>query len=426
MRIDLRYGATERSILIPGDLEVEYVEPNAISAFDDPAEALGRALKAPIASEPLSARFDARQRVLVVITDPTRSGTGTMLPVLVEALDRMGVDHSRLSILVARGTHRSLTKEEKQFLRTGPLRSVRIEEHDCDDSGKLSALLLTKRHTPVRVNRAVREADIVILLSPISFHYFAGFGGGRKLILPGCADRPSILANHRLSLSSGRPVHLHPSCGPGRMDGNPVHEDMMEALAALENIFAVNFFCDTLGRPTFVNSGDPALSHAEACEAFAEVHRVNVKKPVGVLLLSAGGWPYDVNLLQAHKALFHGCQLVPEGGVVLLHAACGEGVGSQSLVAALEKDEDKFLATAYENYDLNNQTAVSLLGLTRRRRVGMVTELDMPLLQSAGIEHVDNAEAFLASALEQRGTNSVAVMRFGAQTLPIIPGSEER
>ena len=346
-----------------------------------------------------------------------------MLPVLVETLDNMGVDTSHLSLLVARGTHRSMTKDEKKFLRAGALRGVAIEEHNCDDTGRLSALLLTRRRTPVRVNRSLREADIVILLSPLSFHYFAGFGGGRKLILPGCADRQSILANHRLSLIGDRPVRLHPSCRPGRLDGNPVSEDMAEAVAALENVFSVNFFCDMSERPVYVNAGDPVISHAEACDAYAAVHRVDIAHTVRVLVLGAGGSPYDINLLQAHKALFNGTTL-GDGGVILFYARCEEGVGSESLAAALAMDRGRFFDHAYDEYDLNNQTAVSLLGLTRRCRVGMVTELDASVIESAGIEPVENAEAFLAGALEQGGTHRVTVMRYGAQTLPRLSGSE--
>ncbi|MCH7549810.1 MAG: nickel-dependent lactate racemase [Candidatus Krumholzibacteriota bacterium] len=423
MRLDLRYGDGERSLILPGDVTLDYLEPSPVAVLDDPAVALGRALTSPVGSGPLSAQLDARQKVLVVIADPTRSGTEMMLPVLVEALDRMGVDRTRLSLLVARGCHRSMTKEERQFLRTGPLRGITIEEHDCDNSEKLSALLLTRRRTPVRVNRVVREADTVILLSPISFHYFAGYGGGRKLILPGCADRQSILANHRLSLSDDRPVRIHPMCRPGQLEKNPVSEDMAEALGALGNIFAVNFFTDPNDRLVFVNAGDPVESHLEACERFAASNRVASEPQAGVLVLSAGGSPYDLNLLQAHKALYHGCE-TGDGSVILFYARCEEGVGSESLAAAMEMEWDKFIEQAYRDYDLNNQAAVSLIGLTRRCRVGMVTELDASVVESAHMEPVENAEAFLAGALEQRATNRVTVMRYGARTLPYINRSE--
>jgi nickel-dependent lactate racemase len=378
----------------------------------------------PVESPPLSKRLErlaTGEKVLVVIADLTRSpATRTVLPVVVDHLEACGVGRNDVRVLVARGTHRSLSRDERAFFRSGPLKGVGVDEHDCDDGSALSALLLTKRGTPVRIHRAVREAGVVILLSPISFHYFAGFGGGRKLVLPGCSDREAILANHRLSLCAGPPVTLHPSCRPGNLDGNPVHEDMIEATRALSHLFAVNFFADSAGNVTFVNAGDPVHSHEEACAAYARRFSLNVTSRAGVVVASAGGWPCDINLLQAHKALFHAAQVAQDGAGILLFARCAEGVGSESLAAALGRPRDEFLKTAYEDYALNNQTAVSLLGLTSRYRVAMVTELDAEVCRGAGIEWCGNVEPWVAEALESRGADRIAVIPSAASVLPKV------
>ena len=134
-----------------------------------------------------------------------------MLPLLTGYLESRGIARSRLRILVARGTHRKLTKDEKRYFKQDKMQGIQVEEHDCDDASSMSALVLTQRGTPVRVNRLLRDAGLVILVSPVSFHYFAGFGGGRKLVLPGSSDRTAILANHRLSLLDSNPVRMH-SC----------------------------------------------------------------------------------------------------------------------------------------------------------------------------------------------------------------------
>jgi len=426
MRVDLRYGDGERSLVLPGETDVVWVAPRHDAGSGDDADALlGKALGESSSTSPLGERLAPKSRVLIVVSDPTRGGVREMLPALVGTLGRMGVEASSVSVLVARGTHRSLTKEERQFFRGGKLGRLSISEHDCDNGSQLAALLFTRRGTPVRVNRAVRKADLVILLSPVSFHYFAGFGGGRKLILPGCSSRTSIMANHRLSLSDESPAQLHRSCRPGNLEGNPVHEDMCEAVSALDNLYAVNYFTDEDGHVAWVNAGDPLGSHAEACEAYASRHRVPVSNLAAVLVVSAGGAPHDINLLQSHKALYNGCQMAGDGSSVLFYAACGEGVGSESLVAGLQAPRDKFLARAREDYDLNNQAVVSLLGLTSRFRVGMVTELEPELLQSAGITPVDNPEAFIAGSLDTHGASSVSVIRAGANTLPYISGREE-
>jgi len=421
MRLDLAYGDEGRSLLLPASAGVDYVAPVDTPAVEDLPSALAHACAHPVDADPLSSRLGPETRVLVVISDLTRSrATKEILPVAVDHLVALGAARENVRVLVARGTHRSLTKEEKTFFRRGPMRGVAVSEHDCDDTASLAALLLTKRGTPVRINRAVRESDVVVLLSPVSFHYFAGFGGGRKLIMPGCADRQSILANHRLSLRDTHPVTLHPSCRPGNLDGNPVHDDMVETVQALGHLFAVNFFTGVGGDIVFLNAGDILASHAQACAEYAGHNRIELTSHARVVVASAGGWPHDINLLQAHKALYHAARTASEGASILLYARCAEGVGSESLARAISRPHDEFLDDAYSDYALNNQTAVSLLGLTRKYRVAMVTELDDDTLVCAGVERCENSEAWVAAALERQRADRILVSPFGAQTLAIV------
>ena len=431
MRIDLAYGDEQTTVIVPAGVRADYITPKQITGYDDLGGALERALSQSIDAPPLAdvVRKNAGSGagVLMVISDLTRSGgTKEILPLLVEYLESIGVARTDMRFLVARGTHRQLTKEEKQYFKSEALRGIRVGEHDCDDSSQMSALLLTKRGTPVRVNRLLKEAGLVILISPVSFHYFAGFGGGRKLILPGSSDRAAILANHRLSLQDTRPVELHPACRPGNLDGNPVSGDMDEALAALKNVYAVNFFGDTTGRTVYLNAGDPVQSHLDACEVYQGVHRVPIEAPYDVAIVGCGGYPYDINLLQAHKALKHVTSgAMNPGGSILFYARCSEGVGSESLSRAMARPRDKFFDTAWKDYDLNNQTGVSLHNLTRSFRVGIVTDLDEDVVLRAGMRPVANPEAFIAGSLDTHGAGSVTVIRAGASTLPYISGREE-
>jgi len=420
MKIDLAYGNERAFLMVPSGVTVDYITPREIAGFDDIGEAVSRAWAQPVESAPLASMIGATTTVLIVVADLTRSGgTKEVLPALVDHLLALGVRREDIRILVARGTHRRLSKEEKQFFKCGNLAGIPVEEHDCDDGAKMSALLLTRRGTPVRVNRLLKEADRVILLSPVSFHYFAGFGGGRKLVLPGSADRTSILANHRLSLLKTRPVQLHPACRSGNLEGNPVHEDMVEALVALKNVSAMNFFCDTSGRTVYLNAGDPVQSHQETCDVYRSVHTVPVAEPYQLLVASCGGHPYDINFLQAHKALRHASGAAVEGASLLFYAKCPEGVGSESFSRALASPRREFLETAYEQYYLNNQTGVSMIGLTGSHEVAMVTDLDDKTLADAKIERCANAEAFIARALEKHDANRLAVILHGSQVLPL-------
>lgn len=426
MRIDLAYGDEQTTVIVPTGVRADYITPKQITGYDDLGGALERALSQSIDAPPLAdlVRKNAGSGagVLMVISDLTRSGgTKEILPLLVEYLESIGVARTDMRFLVARGTHRQLTKEEKQYFKSEALRGIRVGEHDCDDSSQMSALLLTKRGTPVRVNRLLKEAGLVILISPVSFHYFAGFGGGRKLILPGSSDRAAILANHRLSLQDTRPVELHPACRPGNLDGNPVSGDMDEALAALKNVYAVNFFGDTTGRTVYLNAGDPVQSHLDACEVYQGVHRVPIEAPYDVAIVGCGGYPYDINLLQAHKALKHVTSgAMNPGGSILFYARCSEGVGSESLSRAMARPRDKFFDTAWEKYDLNNQTGVSLLTITDQFHVVLETGLEDGTLEGASFIRCTNAEACLAEALDTHEASRVAVVPYGSQTLPFV------
>lgn len=419
MEIKLPYGKDEKTLRVPDEVRVDFLRPREPSSVEDLPEAFARACREPVGGRSLEDLSRSAANVVILVSDLTRNkGAEVVLPVCIAHLEQLGVRPASIKILVARGTHRKLTKPEKAFFRKGPLAGIVLEEHDCDDPERLSALLLTHRGTPVRVNIALKDAGFVIVLAPISFHYFAGFGGGRKLILPGCADRHAILANHRLSLVDGKRVNLHPSCRPGVLAGNPVHEDMCETVAALKRVFAVNFFADKSGDIVFLNAGDLVKSHVEACRAYKDTHVSAITDPYDVVVLSAGGYPYDINFLQSHKPLRHAAAAVRRGGAVLYYAECEEGIGSTQLEAALKRKKEEFLKQAYKQYDLNNQTAVSLHDLSERYEIGVVSTVAAEFLLSCGMKSCAHAEAFLAEALKRRGADKIAVIEEGHGLLP--------
>lgn len=418
MEISVPYGTSTKQIRVPPEVRIDVLAPKTPKPIDDLQQAFLRACRKPVGTEPLESMLSSDSQVVVLVSDLTRSrGTVGLLPICIRYLRGRGVGAASIRVIVARGAHRGLSTEEKRMFDSDALSGVVVEEHDCDDPSKLSALLLTRRGTPVRTHVAIKDADVVVLLSPVSFHYFAGFGGARKLILPGCADRTAIVANHRLSLMDTIPVTLHPSCRPGHLEGNPVHEDMIEALEALHGVFAINFFCDGTGGVIFVNAGDPVRSHQAACDAYRDVYLLAVDDPYSIAILSAGGKPNDLNLLQSHKALRHVVGAVRQGGSILFFAECNEGVGSPSLESALRMKRDDFLKSAYHDYALNNQTAVSLHDLTQRFEVAMVSATNVDVLLSTRIKPCVNVEAFLAESVEKHGANRIAVISQGASVL---------
>ena len=418
MEIKIPYGTGVKVLRTPPEVEHIHLGPARTTPLNDIPQALADSCRRPVAGQPLADRVTSDSSIVIATSDLTRNPvTQEILPACVKLLKELGASPSSIRILVARGAHRKLTKFERDVFKVDGLAGIGFEEHDCDEPAKLSALLLTRRGTPVRVNRLLKEASVVILLSPVSFHYFAGFGGGRKLVLPGSSDRAAILVNHRLSLVNDNPVVLDPKCRPGVLEGNPVNEDMCEAVEALEGVFAINYFADVAGNAVFINAGDPILSHASACEAYSETHRLELDQTIDLMILSAGGAPYDINLLQSHKALRHAVGAMKNGGTILFYAECEEGVGSTSLENALSRDKQEFLGNAYQQYDLNNQTAISLHNLTETCEIGMVSAMNVDVLLSCGIKPCVNAEAFLAEALERHGSNRVTIVENGSSVL---------
>jgi len=418
MFIDMPYGKQRISVRIPDGVEVDVLTPQEIVPLEDVPASFRRACEEPVSAPSLASHVAKAKSVAILVSDLTRGGGAKqILPICLQYLKSLGLPPEKIKILVARGMHRKLTKEERGFFKTKDFSGISVSEHNCDDGAELCALVLTSRGTPVRINRLIKDADLVLLLAPVSFHYFAGFGGGRKLILPGCADRQSILANHRLSLLDSSPVSPNPLCKSGSLEKNPIHEDMCEALAALDGVFAVNFFGDTSGNVAFINAGSPERSHFEACEAFRSRYLISIDEPYRMLIVSAGGSPYDINLLQSHKALKHSSAAVAQSGSVLLLAECVEGVGSDGLRKGFEMPKDTFFKIAYQEYESNFQTAVSLYGMLEKFSIGMVTRLKKETLDVFGIEPCENIEVFLAGALEKANASKVGVVPYGNSSL---------
>jgi nickel-dependent lactate racemase len=419
MEIRLPYGKDEKVLRVPDGVGVDFLAPREPPPVEELPDTFARACRNPVGGVPLEELARSASSVVILVSDLTRSrGADVILPLCISYLESLGVRTPSIRIVVARGTHRKLARSEKAFFRKGPLAGIALEEHDCDESERLSALLLTSRGTPVRVNIALKDAGLVIVLAPISFHYFAGFGGGRKLILPGCADRHAILANHRLSLLDGRKVTLHPSCRPGVLEGNPVSDDMRETVSALQRVCAVNFFADRAGNIVFLNAGDLVRSHEEACEAYRAAHVCEIDDAYGIVVMSAGGYPYDINFLQSHKPLRHCAGAFARGAAVLYYAECTEGVGSAALESALKRKKEEFLRNALKQYELNNQTVVSLYDLSANHEIGVVSSVNVDILLACGLKPCLNPEVFLANALERRGLRKIAVIEEGHNLLP--------
>jgi nickel-dependent lactate racemase len=338
---------------------------------------IGEALDAPVDSPPLGEIVSAGESVLLVVSDATRaSASGQIVNLLVRRLIEAGVSPAEVRVIFATGIHRAVTVEEKRELLTPFIaQRIRTIDHDAYDAASMVRLGETEHGVPVEVNRALREFDRVVLTGGINFHYFAGFTGGRKSICPGLASARTIEATHMLAMDferGGRRVGV----GTGLLEGNAVHEECERVAGMVAPSFLVNAVTDERGRAVRVYAGDWRSAHRRACAEYLAEHSVEIEERRALVVASCGGWPWDINLIQAHKSLEMAAHACREGGDIVLLAECADGLGRADFLKWFEAADSRALETTLrERYEVNGQTAWSLLTKAEKYRVHLVSNL---------------------------------------------------
>jgi lactate racemase len=338
---------------------------------------IGAAIDKPIGSPPLEDLIQAGESVLIVVSDATRAtGSAQIVNLLVRRLIQNGIPPGDIAIIFATGIHRPVREDERLELLTPFIaQRVRTINHDAYDVAGLIQLGRTERGSPVEVNRALKDFAKVILTGGVGFHYFAGFTGGRKSICPGLASAKTIEATHMLALDFERGGRRD-GVAAGLLNGNAVSEECERVAALIDPSFLVNTVVDDRGRPEQVFAGDWREAHARACEAYVSRHAQSIKEKREVVIASCGGWPHDINMIQAHKALDMAAHACVEGGTLVLLAECRDGLGRPDFLKWFELADSRALENRLrDGYEVNGQTAWALLTKTERFRVHVVSQL---------------------------------------------------
>ncbi len=380
---------------------------------------IGEALSAPIQSPQLEDLFSPDDSVLIVVSDATRAtASAQILNLLVRRLIQSGVSPAALTIIFATGIHRAVTPEEKVEILT-PFIAQRIKtiDHSAYDASQMISLGTTERDTPVEVNRALKDFSQVIITGAIGFHYFAGFTGGRKSICPGLASARTIEATHRLALdfeNGGR----RPGVGTGLLEGNAVHLECERVASLIEPRFCINSVVDERGRAIRIYAGEWRAAHQVGCSEYLISHSAAIPQKRELVIASCGGSPYDLNLIQAHKALDMAAHACSEGGTIILLAECRDGLGHPTFLKWFDETSSKALERRLRDaYEVNGQTAWSLLTKSERYRIVLVSDLpdDQVRLMQMIPAHS------LTSALNELAVESQGyIMPHGARFLPRV------
>ncbi|MEZ5306460.1 MAG: nickel-dependent lactate racemase [Pyrinomonadaceae bacterium] len=347
------------------------------NSTDEPLSDLeiGNALSNPIGTPAFDDLFQPGETVMLVVPDATRrSGAAQIVNLLLRRLIAIGVAPYDIEVMFANGIHRKTTQAEKESILSKFVADrVRCFDHDAGDLLGLVRVGRTSGGIDVEINRRAVETDHRILIGSVGFHYFAGFGGGRKLLCPGLAGKATIRNTHALAFDRENCVRAK-GVGAGLLDGNPVHEAFVEAAGFVPPTFLVNTITRADGEITTMVCGDLKTSHTKICEEYLQSHSVKFEEKRRLVFVGAGGNPYDLNLVQAHKALEASTPLVEKDGRIVLFAECRDGFGGRDFEKALSLgDPDLVARNLKERYSVGGQTAWSLLSIATKFDVTLVT-----------------------------------------------------
>jgi len=382
---------------------------------------IGAALDAPIDCPPIDDIFAAGDSVLVVVSDATRAtASAQILNLLVRRLITAGVAAHDMAVIFATGIHRAVTAEEKAELLT-PFVFQRLKtiDHNALDSATMVPLGQTQAGTPVELNRALKDYSHVIVTGAIGFHYFAGFSGGRKSICPGLASTRTVEATHMLALDfekGGR----RDGVGTGLLEGNAVHEECERVCELIDPAFGVNTVVDERGRAVRVYAGHWRTAHRRGCEEYLVNHSLEIPGKRDLVIASCGGSPWDINMIQAHKTLDMAAQACNDGGTIVILAECADGLGRADFLKWFAENDSRALEDRLRQaYEVNGQTAWSLLTKTERYQVHLISTLPEEAVRQMRMTPAKN----LAAALADLGSSSEGyILPRGATLLPIIKG----
>ena len=409
--VDLKYGRSKISFEF-NESRFDVLGTGPQTALLTDAE-IGAKLDEPIDSPLLEELIRPGQRVLLVVPDATRqTGAGQIVNLLVRRLIANGSEPADINIIFATGIHRRVTDSEKAAILT-PFIAQRIKtiDHNAEDPIKNFRLGETSYGIPVELNWTLTEFDHVVLIGGVTFHYFAGFTGGRKLICPGLASAKTIGATHRLAFDCETMDRRH-GVGTGLLDGNAVHEAFVEAASSAKPSFAVSTIVDDVGRITDLYCGDWISSHRRACEVYAQSFTVPIVEKRDFVVASCGGYPLDINLIQAHKTLEAAATACLDGGTIVLLAECADGLGRNDFLDWFEAEDSTALARRLcEVYQVNGQTAWSLLRKAERFDIRLVSGLDDPTVRRMRLEPAESN--IIQQVLE--GRSKGYIIPFGAK-----------
>ena len=413
MKLEFGYGKTVQTVEVPEKNLMAVLTANPMDHQRRGAEAVRWALEHPIGSPRLRELAKPGQKVVIVTSDVSRPlPSYDVLPSVLDELYAGGVKREDITAVLALGSHRHHTEEEQRRLVGERCWSeVRVEDSTPEDCVSMG---VTSRGTPVDISRTVAEADFRICLGNIEFHYFAGYSGGAKAIMPGCSTPEAIQRNHSMMVSED-------ACA-GRLAGNPIRLDIEEAVTFCPVDFIVNAVLDEHKHIVYAVAGDVTKAHREGCAYLDRMYRKPIPHRADIVLVSQGGAPKDANLYQTQKALDNAKHAVKKGGTIIVIGACNEGLGSAKFEEWLTQSPSahSMVERIGRDFQLGGHKAAAIGMVLENARIDLVSEMEDDFVRSIFLNPQPSAQRAFDEAMERYGADATVIaMPFGGATLPM-------
>ncbi|SDF00124.1 nickel-dependent lactate racemase [Sporolituus thermophilus] len=411
-----KYGRGKVNFAVDSDLVIGELTIKDMPVLADPAAAILEAIRNPIGAKPLREIVKPGETVAFIVNDPTRvANSHVFMPLLLNELNAVGVPDQDMFVIFSLGTHRLMTEEE-MVEAVGPevAKRVRMYNSDCRDESQFKYFGTTSRGTPVYFHKLVAEADHIVCTGSVVHHFFAGYGGGRKAMLPGVALYETIRKNHSMIFD--------PNAVIGRLHGNPVYEDQVEGVEMCRPSFLLNVVLNEKKEFLKVFAGDYIQAHLEACKFVDEVYGVKVEKEADLVIASCGGYPKDINVYQLQKTMDNAWCAVREGGVVIILGECEEGSGSALYEKTMQQHRTPQAVeeALRANFQIGAHKAYAVTRLMKKAEFILVSGLDPELARTLLFTPAKDIDEALQMAYAKLGPRpSITLMPQGSLTVPL-------
>ena len=410
MITELKKGNEVEKVILPKQPVI--LNPANLPEDLDEAAVVKKALEEPIGSKRLNQIVKPGDKIVIITSDITRPmPTGKVMDPLMEELLSAGVSPDNVTLVFARGSHRHHSQQEMAHLAGNWYGKICCVDSDSENVIHLGT---TSSGTPVDIDARVVQADRRICLGNVEFHYFAGYSGGAKAIMPGVSTVSAITMNHRMMVD--------PRARAGNLDDNPVRRDIEEAGKMTGIDFIVNVVLNTRKQIIYCVAGDSIQEHRDACAYLNDIYRSPISAKADIVIVSQGGAPKDLNLYQTQKALDNAGHAVKDGGTVILVGSCFEGFGNQVFEEWMLKytNPDDMIQALHAHFQLGAHKATAIAMLKKRADILFVSDMDSAIVEKTFLKPVHDLQSAVDACLKKYGNDAdVIVMPYGGSTLPV-------